>query len=346
MRRSRTTALVAAGTLLLAGAGIALVRAQTAAAKVVPLKIGVSSVQYDSPGAVVPSIVTVYNVPAGYAASVWATGTAGAVVTCRGSVWLNRARQTASRLCYLQLPDKAGTYNLIGSGKVIKGSTVRRVSAPGARAVKADGKPSPIRMTPETILQIERCQNTTKNVWLTFDDGGSAAQVTSILATLKRNNVKGIFFFRGDWATKNPALLTTITAAGHLLGNHTATHKALSRLSSKDVLNQLAFGTAATGTPKLLRPPFGAGAFTTKLQQDVLTKDYQLCRWTTDTYDWDGPTVKEMVERISVGDYRSPPISAGGNILMHGHGKFTAPGLQAIIDAVRAKKLTLQPLKP
>jgi hypothetical protein len=52
-----------------------------------------------------------------------------------------------------------------------------------------------------------------------------------------------------------------------------------------------------------------------------------------------------MVERITYGDFRSAPISAGGNILMHGHAKHTAPGLQKIINAVRAKKLTLQPLR-
>jgi peptidoglycan/xylan/chitin deacetylase (PgdA/CDA1 family) len=62
---------------------------------------------------------------------------------------------------------------------------------------------SPAPLAPATIRQIERCYNTTNDVWLTFDDGGSAAQVTSILATLKRNNVKGRFFFRGDWARKN-----------------------------------------------------------------------------------------------------------------------------------------------
>jgi hypothetical protein len=30
---------------------------------------------------------------------------------------------------------------------------------------------------------------------------------------------------------------------------------------------------------------------------------------------------------------------------MHGHGKYTASGLQSIINAVRAKKLKLQPLQ-
>jgi peptidoglycan/xylan/chitin deacetylase (PgdA/CDA1 family) len=211
--------------------------------------------------------------------------------------------------------------------------------------VVADGKASPVAMTAAVIQQIERCSNTTDNVWLTFDDGGSKAQVTSILATLKRNNVKAQFFFRGDWARKNSALFAQIKAAGHVIGNHTSTHPALSRMGKTNLVKQIGAGTAATGTPKLLRPPFGAGAFTTRLQGVVQGQGYELCRWTTDTYDWDGPSTALMVERVKYGDYRSAPITAGGVILMHGHGKNTAPGLQEIIDTVKAKKLKLQPLK-
>lgn len=353
MRRTRAVATVASGCALLIVAGVSVSQAQTAStpgrliqqAAVTALRVGVSTVQYDSPGGTVPAIVTVYNVPKGNKVTISATSTGGSTVTCRDKVWQNPVRKTASRTCYVQLPNRPGSYSVRGTAKLTKGDTTRTVSGTGSRPVKADGKPSPTPMTAAAIRHIERCQNTTDNVWLTFDDGGSAAQVTSILATLKRNNVKGHFFFRGDWGRKNPALLTRIKTAGHVIGNHTSTHRALSRESKANVLKQLDTGTAATGTPKLLRPPFGAGAFTTRLQHDIETKGYQLCRWTTDTYDWDGPSAKQMVERVTYGDYRSAPISAGGNILMHGHGKNTASGLQRIINAVRAKKLKLQPLR-
>jgi peptidoglycan/xylan/chitin deacetylase (PgdA/CDA1 family) len=348
VRRSRVTAIVAAGCLLAVGATVSASQAQTLTTE--PMRaaaaprIGVSTVQYDSPGGTVPAIVTVYNIPKGYKANISASGTRGSKVTCSGKVWNNPVRHTASRTCYLRLPNKAGSYSVRGTAKLTKGTATRTVSGSASRAVVADGKASPTPMTAATIRQIERCYNTTNYVWLTFDDGGSKTQVTSILATLKRNNVKGRFLFRGDWARKNPALLNRIKAAGHVIGNHTSTHPALSRMSKKNVVKQIDKGTAATGAPKLLRPPFGAGAFTTRLQQIAESKDYKLCRWTTDTYDWDGPSVNLMVERVKYGDYRSAPIAAGGVILMHGHGKNTAPGLQRIINTVRAKKLKLQPL--
>jgi peptidoglycan/xylan/chitin deacetylase (PgdA/CDA1 family) len=315
------------------------------AATKVALRIGVGTVQYDSPGGTVPAIVTVYKVPESSKVTISATGTGGSTVTCTGTVWQNPVRHTASRTCYLRLPNARGSYDVRGTAVVTTGSVVRKVSGKGTRPVVADGVASPTPMTAAAIKQVERCANTTGDVWLTFDDGGSKAQVTSILATLKRNNVKGHFFFRGDWARKNPALFKKIKAAGHVIGNHTSTHPALSRMGRTNLVKQIGAGTAATGTPRLLRPPFGAGAFTTRLQGVAQSQGYQLCRWTTDTYDWDGPSTAVMVERVKYGDSRSAPVTAGGVILMHGHGKNTASGLQKIIDTVRARKLRLQKLR-
>ncbi|MEV4638124.1 polysaccharide deacetylase family protein [Actinoplanes sp. NPDC049548] len=344
MRRLGTIGTVAVGCLLLSGAGVGTSQAQTTAAAAAP-RIGVSTVQYDSPGGTVPAIVTAYNVPPGSKVTISATGSGASKVRCAGAVWQNPVRHTASRTCYLQLPVTPGSFTVRGTAKLTKDGVTRTVSGSGARPVKADGKKSPAPMSPAAIQRIERCGNTSNDVWLTFDDGGSAAQVTSILATLKRNNVKARFFFRGDWARENPALFKKIKDAGHVVGNHTSTHPALSRMGETSVGKQIDKGTAATGSPRLLRPPFGAGAFTTRLEQIAQAKGYRLCRWTTDTYDWDGPSTARMVERIKYGDYRSAPVTAGGVILMHGHGKHTAPGLQKIIDTVRAKHLRLAPLR-
>lgn len=363
MRRSRVVATVAAGCLLVAGAGIGVAEGGTisshagaaaaaspgtgmrAVAAKVALRVGVGAPQYDSPGGTVPTIVTVYGVPRSSTVTISATGTGGSKVTCAGAVWQNPVRHTASRTCYLRLPNKPGSYQVRGRAVVKTGSVTRKASGAGARPVVADGKASPAPMSLAAIRRIERCANTTRNVWLTFDDSGSKAQVTSILATLKRNNVKAQFFFRGDWARKNRALFNQIKAAGHVIGNHTSSHPALSRMGTANLVKQINAGTAATGKPKLLRPPFGAGAFTTRLQKVAQDQGYELCRWTTDTYDWDGPSTAVMVERVKYGDYRSAPVAAGGVILMHGHAKHTAPGLQQIINAVKAKKLRLQPLK-
>lgn len=108
-------------------------------------------------------------------------------------------------------------------------------------------------------------------------------------------------------------------------------------------LRQIAGGVGAT-PPRLLRPPFAAGALSSCLLGLAAEKGLRLCRWTVDTYDWQGPSVTRMVERIRTGDELTPPIAPGGNILMHGAGPNTARGLEQIIDAVLAEGLQLERL--
>jgi peptidoglycan/xylan/chitin deacetylase (PgdA/CDA1 family) len=307
--------------------------------------IGVVAPSYESPGGTVPAIVTVYGVPRGYRTELTARGTGGAVATCTGAVWANRRRHTASRTCYLRLPDRPGEYGL----RVAATST--RAGAPAlvrhgvvARLVRADGHRSPRPMSLARVRQVERCANPTDRVWLTFDDGGSPAQVRAILATLGREHVRGRFFVTGVWAAAHPTLLHRIRADGHLLADHTYSHPPLSLAGARQVARQVRAGVRPTTTPPLLRPPYGAGALTTRLES--LTRGYRLCRWTVDSYDWQGATAARMAERIRYGDELTPPVRPGGVILLHGHGRYTASGLGRIIAAVRSAGLTLDPLVP
>ena len=308
-------------------------------------ELGVSAPIYESPGGTVPIIVTAYGVPPGYVARISARGTGGAVAECQGAPWINRARRTASRKCYLRLPLRRGSYNVVGRARLTRPGhpLVTRVGS-GQRAILANGYASRGRMSIRRIRRIEQCFNTTDRVWLTFDDGGSPSQVRRILATLRRNRVRGRFFFTGGWAQSNPALLRRIKGEHHLVANHSDTHAALSRESGAAVLRQLDHGIRATTAPKLLRPPFAAGAFTHRLDSLVAMRGYRLCRWTVDTYDWQGVSPARMVERIRRGDELTPPIAAGGNILMHGTAPHTSYGLQRIIDAVRIERLALDRL--
>lgn len=309
--------------------------------------VGVSAPQYDSPGATVPAIVTAYGMPAGYSAALSARATGGASAICSGEVWINRRRRTASRKCYLRLPNRRGSYNLVGRAQLSRaGSATIIRRGVGSRPVKANGYRSAGQMSLARMQEIERCFNSTDRVWLTFDDGGRTPQVRRILDTLQRSNVRARFFFTGAWAARNPLLKKRITADGHLLGNHSYSHPPLSRSSGSAVARQIGDGVRGTGSPKLLRPPFGAGAFSTRLQSLAEANGYALCRWTTDTYDWQGVSAARMTERIRYGDWLSPPVAAGGNILMHGAGRHTSEGLSRIIRAVRSMGLTLEPLRP
>src|SRR5688572_20987077 len=76
------------------------------------------------------------------------------------------------------------------------------------------------------------CHATSDRVRLTFDDGASAGRAGQILDILKAKRVRAGFFVVGSWAAANPGIMQRIRTEGHWTGNHTASHRNLTRLSS------------------------------------------------------------------------------------------------------------------
>jgi peptidoglycan/xylan/chitin deacetylase (PgdA/CDA1 family) len=74
---------------------------------------------------------------------------------------------------------------------------------------------------------------------LTFDAGGNADAVASILATLKGHHVTGTFFLTGHWANYYPGWAKRIARNGHTVGNHSMTHPDLTKLNNAQVRHQL-----------------------------------------------------------------------------------------------------------
>jgi peptidoglycan-N-acetylglucosamine deacetylase len=100
-----------------------------------------------------------------------------------------------------------------------------------------------------------------KTLVLTFDDG--PAEVTSELSTyLKSEGIAATFFVNGANFAGFETALEQVVADGHLVGNHTQTHAALTSLASVDVVREVAetdaLIKALVPEGKLFfRPPFG-----------------------------------------------------------------------------------------
>jgi peptidoglycan/xylan/chitin deacetylase (PgdA/CDA1 family) len=100
-----------------------------------------------------------------------------------------------------------------------------------------------------------------KTLALTFDDG--PAEVTSELSTyLKSQGIAATFFVNGGNFPGFETVLEQVIADGHLIGNHTQTHAALTTLASIDVVREVEETDALIKTlvPEgklFFRPPFG-----------------------------------------------------------------------------------------
>ena len=66
--------------------------------------------------------------------------------------------------------------------------------------------------------------NTTKSIYLTFDDGPIPEVTPFVLETLDRYNAKATFFCIGDNVRKYPEIFEQVKRAGHSIGNHTFYH--------------------------------------------------------------------------------------------------------------------------
>ena len=78
-----------------------------------------------------------------------------------------------------------------------------------------------------------------KEVYLTFDEGYENGYTSSILDTLKANDVKALFFVTGPYLKTSGALVKRMLLEGHQVGNHTINHLSLPKLSDAKLEHEL-----------------------------------------------------------------------------------------------------------
>lgn len=301
--------------------------------------IRVVSPAYDAPGAVIPVVVTAGRAPAG-ADVRFSIRAAGAPGECSGLVW--RHAGGVSQRCWATLPRVAGSVTLTATA-TWEGGAVAPGRVTGEHRVEARG-PVTAALSPGERDAVERCGNATPRVWLTFDDYFTdARRMEAMLAILRDKGVKARFFPMGGWARAHPGLVARLRAAGHDIGNHTLSHEALNAVSDAELNRQIAGGPDTTA-PHQLRPGFGAGAFTTRVRDAAARRGQAACYWTSDLRDWARTPAPAMIATALHGDAYTPPVTAGGIVLLHMTGAHTIEVLPGLVDGLRARGLQLEPL--
>ena len=74
-------------------------------------------------------------------------------------------------------------------------------------------------------IKAAQLEESTKKIFLTFDDGPGGKVTEEILNTLKENDVKATFFLIGELVEKHPDLVKRMNDEGHSIGVHTFTHE-------------------------------------------------------------------------------------------------------------------------
>lgn len=176
-----------------------------------------------------------------------------------------------------------------------------------------------------------------KVVYLTFDVGYENGQVARVLDTLRDTGVTGAFFVLGHVAEKNGDLLRRMAEEGHLVCNHTYSHKCLVGASATDVaaeLESLERGCQAAGVTvaPYFRPP--EGRFDRTLLEEVARRGYKTVFWSFAYADWDNarqPSPDTAKKKIL------DNLHNGAVILLHPTSETNASILGDVIKTMKAQ---------
>lgn len=206
------------------------------------------------------------------------------------------------------------------------------LSATGARAQRAATDPAnapaptPMKTAMETFgdgaaggLTAESSQAGTVDcararcVALTYDDGPGLG-TRRLLDVLAGHRARATFFTSGGNASARPELLRRMMREGHLVANHTWSHRDLTSLPDAKVADQLSSTQYAITrmigrTPGLMRPPYGAADG--RIASIAGGMGLAVVRWSVDPED--GPAVDPK----AVADRAVAQARRGSIILLH-----------------------------
>lgn len=137
-----------------------------------------------------------------------------------------------------------------------------------------------------------------KTLYLTFDDGPSAAYTGKLLDLLAEYDVKATFFVVADSAKRHPELIGRMKEEGHLIGLHSLEHKSAMLqtpfYTDGEFRESLKIMKDLDIDVKYYRPPWGhVNLFTL-----INLKKYNLKKvlWHVMAEDWEENTTEEEIQ--------------------------------------------------
>lgn len=182
--------------------------------------------------------------------------------------------------------------------------------------------------TQTTTISSRKIDKNKPMIALTFDDGPNGKNTSKILDILQKNNSVATFFVVGRRLEVDKEIIKRMNNMGCQIGNHTANHKDLTKLSPKEINSELwlvnkKIKEIIGKQPTVVRAPYGAINNTVKT-----AAPYPFIMWNIDTRDWKTRNAK-AIEKEVIGK-----VKDGDIILMHDLYDSTAAACEIIIPAL------------
>lgn len=177
-----------------------------------------------------------------------------------------------------------------------------------------------------------------KVLYLTFDAGYENGNIARILDVLKKHGAHAAFFVLENLVLRNTELVRRMAAEGHLVCNHTARHKDMTKMTDEQFAAELARlecvlrEKAGVECARFYRPP--EGRFNEKNLCAAQSLGYRTVFWSLAYADWDNekqPEPEKSKQLLLANTH------AGAVILLHPTSKTNADILDALLTEWEAQ---------
>ena len=190
-------------------------------------------------------------------------------------------------------------------------------------------------------------------ILFTFDDGPSKRTTPRLLDSLDRLGIKALFFVTSEsfgngnpWEREHADIVRDIVRRGHMIGNHTETHRQLPLLNNAEIEAELTrsgrkIAWAAGSYPRLIRPP--GGAMSKRVEWLLAENGYTSVIWAVYPADLEETTAEGVVRTFfRVLDRREQDTGdRGGIVLMHDTKRHSLEALPRIVEALERRNCGL-----
>ena len=182
------------------------------------------------------------------------------------------------------------------------------------------------------------------NIYMTLDEGYENGYTNKILDAMKASNCRGVFFVTLDYVKKNMDLVQRMIDEGHVIGNHSVSHKSMPTLSLEEQSSEITelhnyvkeqFGYDMY----LFRPPMGE--FSEQTLALCQSLGYRVTLWSYAYKDYDTenqPDQGEAFQKVTAAKH------GGAVYLLHAVSATNCAIMQDVVNDFRAKGYEVGPI--
>ena len=255
----------------------------------------------------------------------------------------------------------AGASELSTVPTAIAPSSTRPRPAPILEPVHAEPGPSEVTPIPNPdaaglrfpIGLTIRGGSRHRAILFTFDDGPSRRTTPRLLDMLDELGIKAVFFVKSEsfgngnpWEREHAEIVREIVRRGHMVGNHTETHRQLPLLRNAEIEAELALSEAKIerligSKPRLIRPP--GGALSKRVEQILGERGYTSVMWALYGGDLEVQTPQEVVRTFFrvLARREQDTGDRGGIVLMHDTKAHSLDAVPRLVGALQKRNCQL-----